>query len=449
METEKMFKMFLFLPLPELIKIPNLKQFIETGRSYERRSEKTFKDQKQQTKSILDACGDAVIVCNEDRAIEIFNPAAEKLTGFTAEEVLRQDVTDCIIPNGVVHNTGLIRELFSSDTDKKFNSEVTIQTKTKEQFTALMSVSHTSFYNRNCVTLFIRDISEMKQRQDALIHQQHRAEQLLLNILPKTVAEELNSQQSEGDGNKKNYLIAHHFDEVTILFADIVGFTSMSSSMKPEELVLMLNSVFTLWDHLCDSFGVEKIKTIGDCFMAVSGAPVPFPEHADVMMDFAISMLDSLEMFNSTVNNKLSIRIGMNTGSVVAGVIGWKKIAWDIWGDCVNVASRMEHTGFPGHIQISESTYEKLKGKYPFESRGKVNIAGKGEMPTWLLKPTPSDKPRVVHKGPTACKEGATSTEPSSISNNTPNATMPQSFSVLSMASTISRDVTVEELLGM
>jgi class 3 adenylate cyclase len=179
--------------------------------------------------------------------------------------------------------------------------------------------------------------------------------------------------------------IADGFADVTVLFADIVGFTEISSRTSPEELVELLNKIFSAFDRLSEQYGLEKIKTIGDNYMVAGGLPLPCTNHAESMAEMALEMQQEIMKFREC-DKPLNIRIGINTGSVVAGVIGTKKFIYDLWGDAVNTASRMESQGLPGKIQVSRSTYELLSDKYLLEKRGKINVKGKGAMTTYWLK---------------------------------------------------------------
>lgn len=206
---------------------------------------------------------------------------------------------------------------------------------------------------------------------------QEQSERLLLNILPESIAERLKQEQS---------IIADSFAEVTVLFADIVGFTQLAEQMSPTEVVALLNQIFSTFDQLADQHGLEKIKTIGDAYMVVAGLPQPRTDHAHAVADMAIKMQQALTLFNEQTGYNLKIRMGIHTGPVVAGVIGLKKFSYDLWGDTVNTASRMESHGIPGYIQLTEATYFRLKEQYLFEARGLIPIKGKGQMNTYLLK---------------------------------------------------------------
>lgn len=217
----------------------------------------------------------------------------------------------------------------------------------------------------------------VEMRTAELKAEKDKSEQLLLNILPEAIAKRL-KEDSEA--------IAENFDEVTILFADIVGFTPLSARLQPIQLVNLLNDIFSAFDALVEKYNLEKIKTIGDAYMVASGLPIPRPDHADAIADMALEMQAAVERFPTQHNEILQIRIGINTGVVIAGVIGKKKFIYDLWGDAVNIASRMESSGKPGSIQVTAATYERLKSRYVFIERGIITVKGKGEMKTYWLQ---------------------------------------------------------------
>jgi adenylate cyclase len=224
----------------------------------------------------------------------------------------------------------------------------------------------------------VSDITERKLAQENLKIQQEQSEKLLLNILPKPIAERLKAEEST---------IADSFSEVSVLFADIVGFTELSARMSPTELVKRLNVIFSHFDQLAEIYGVEKIKTIGDAYMVVGGLPTPRHDHAEAIAQMALGMQAKIAKLSAETGEKLAIRVGINSGPVVAGVIGVSKFTYDLWGDTVNVAARMEATGYAGSIQVTDVTYELLKDKYLFERRGVIPVKGKGNMMTyWLLE---------------------------------------------------------------
>jgi class 3 adenylate cyclase len=200
--------------------------------------------------------------------------------------------------------------------------------------------------------------------------------QLLLNILPEPIADRLRA----GEG-----LIADRHEDVSLLFADIVGFTSMSSTMDAAELVTLLNEVFRVFDGLVDASGLEKVKTIGDAYMIVGGMPIWQPDHLERMAAVALEIAHAVSHNEAASRLGVQFRIGMHTGPVVAGVIGTKKFIYDVWGDTVNVASRMEQTGVPGRIQVTGAVEHRLRDRFRLESRGEVEIKGKGSMETFFL----------------------------------------------------------------
>jgi class 3 adenylate cyclase len=221
---------------------------------------------------------------------------------------------------------------------------------------------------------WLRDQEQAHLRQ--LEVEQARSERLLHNILPASIVQKL----KEGSDR-----LAEAYADVTVLFADIVSFSQVSSATSPAALVHLLNQVFSTFDQLAERHGVEKIKTIGDAYMIVGGLPTPRPDHAEVVAEMALDMQAAITRFNNPQGRPLSLRIGINTGPVVAGVIGTQKFSYDLWGDTVNIASRMEAHGLGGAIQVAPETYRRLRDSYQFAERGKINVRGRGKMPTYLL----------------------------------------------------------------
>ena len=206
---------------------------------------------------------------------------------------------------------------------------------------------------------------------------QQKSESLLLNILPKEIAAILKNESRT---------IADQYDQASVLFADMVGFTPLSAKMHPVEMVELLNEVFSFFDSLLDKYGVEKIRTIGDSYMVASGVPRGRPDHAQTLVGMALEMRDYVSTHTFQNGHQLSFRIGVNSGSMVAGVIGRRKFVYDVWGDAVNVASRMESHGVGNAVQITRATYELIKDEFVCEPRGTVLVKGKGEMEVWLVK---------------------------------------------------------------
>ena len=205
--------------------------------------------------------------------------------------------------------------------------------------------------------------------------EQRRARALLLSILPEKIADEL---------TKAPRIIADHFDEVSVLFADVVGFTPLSATMTPVELVELLDDLFARFDELIEIAGLEKIKTIGDCYMVAAGIPVPRADHARALVTLALQM-QAVARDEEFCGRRLQLRIGLNSGSVVAGVIGRRKFSYDLWGDVVNIASRMESHGVPGEVQLTASTHALVERDFEFTARGAIEVRGKGPLPVWLV----------------------------------------------------------------
>jgi adenylate cyclase len=204
-----------------------------------------------------------------------------------------------------------------------------------------------------------------------------RSDGLLNNILPGPIAERLKLSPAT---------IADDFGETSILFADIVGFTKYTEKVSADKLIGLLNSIFTEFDDLSDKYDAEKIKTIGDAYMVVAGVPVNCADHAERLADMALDMQEVLARYNKATGQDFQIRVGIHSGPVIAGVIGKKKFAYDLWGDSVNTAARMESHGIPGEIQVTEATFGILSAKYQLEERGMIDIKGKGPMRTYLLR---------------------------------------------------------------
>jgi guanylate cyclase len=205
---------------------------------------------------------------------------------------------------------------------------------------------------------------------------QERSEALLLNILPAPIAERLKSRPG---------IIADSFSDVTILFADIVDFTSMVAELTPPQVISLLDDIFSAFDTLVERYGLEKIKTIGDAYMVVGGLPEPRGDHATATAEMALEMIEVVGTYRHRTGIPVHVRIGMNSGPVTAGVIGRRKFIYDIWGDAVNMASRMESSGLADVIQTTDATFALLKQEYDFEARSDVDVKGKGRVTTYLL----------------------------------------------------------------
>ncbi len=211
--------------------------------------------------------------------------------------------------------------------------------------------------------------------EDALSEERQRADRLLFNVLPASVAQRLKDAPEEA--------LADRFEEVTILFADLVGFTELSARVTPSEIVTLLNELFTVFDAICDEHGAEKIKTIGDGYMAACGAPVEREDHALVMARAAMAMRAAVQDYGG--DEQLGVRIGLNSGPVVGGIVGQSRVHYDLWGDAVNVAARMESHGEPGRIQLTRATWERIRHQIPCERRGEIEVKGRGTIEAFWI----------------------------------------------------------------
>jgi adenylate cyclase len=220
-------------------------------------------------------------------------------------------------------------------------------------------------------------LREIERAELAMEEEYNRSERLLANILPPSIATRLK--------NPATTIIADKYDDASVLFADIAGYTERASDSTPTDLVDFLNRLYTEFDRLTEKHGLEKVKTSGDCYMVVSGVPEPRPDHLEALACLALNMRSALAGMRDQVGQAVPIRIGIGVGPVVAGVVGTRRFFYDVWGDAVNVASRMESTGLEGRIQVPEEVYERLKDDFVFEERGEVDVKGKGIMRTAFL----------------------------------------------------------------
>jgi class 3 adenylate cyclase len=210
----------------------------------------------------------------------------------------------------------------------------------------------------------------------ALESERHKSESLLRNILPAPIAERLKRGETT---------IVDSLPEVTVLFADLVGFTEMSARTPSVEVVRLLDDIFSQFDALAEAQGLEKIKTIGDAYMVVGGLPTPRPDHAEAVAEIALNMVECIDRRSAGFPDPIRIRLGIDTGPVIAGIIGRSKFSYDLWGDTVNMASRMESLSIPGRIQVTEEFRRLLEGRYRFEFRGEMEVKGRGVVPAWFL----------------------------------------------------------------
>jgi class 3 adenylate cyclase len=246
---------------------------------------------------------------------------------------------------------------------------VTVEIEAGARIYALLPVDVPEF---GFINVYGTDVTAVKERERLA----QENERLLLNILPEPIADRL--RQGEP-------LIADRFDDVTLMFADIVEFTRLSASLSPQELVGILNEVFTVFDGLVDRYGLEKVKTIGDAYMVVGGMPERSDDHPERVTAMALDLADSVGRIGAATRLGITFRIGIHCGPVVAGVIGTRKFIYDVWGDTVNMASRMESLGVPGRVQVTHAMADRLRGSFEVEARGPIEVKGKGPMPTYFV----------------------------------------------------------------
>ena len=220
-------------------------------------------------------------------------------------------------------------------------------------------------------------LRELRRAQEAVEVEYERSEALLANILPASIAERLK--------DPAHNIIADKYDDASVLFADIANFTERASDIAPDKLIRFLDRLYSDFDALVDKHGLEKIKVSGDSYMVVSGVPQPRPDHVEALADLALDMVETVSGLRDSRGNPLPLRIGLANGPVVAGVVGSRRFFYDVWGDAVNVASRMESTDSVGRIQVPEDVYQRLKNDFVLQERGAVDVKGKGVMRTWYL----------------------------------------------------------------
>ncbi len=234
---------------------------------------------------------------------------------------------------------------------------------------------------RSSRTLFLRELQLDRERA--------RSDSLLLNILPRAIVDRLKARDDDARGGR----LAEGLEEVTVVFADMADFTSLAERTAPDELIAALDDLFTRFDAIADRYGLEKIKTVGDAYMAVAGAPEPRRDHARAAADMSLAILEAVQGMTWPTGDPIRVRVGMASGPAVAGVIGQRKFAYDLWGDTVNLASRLESSGEPGRILVSESVAERLDGRYAFGPPLVIDVKGKGPTPARFLLGRDGDRP--------------------------------------------------------
>jgi PAS domain S-box-containing protein len=354
------------------------RQLLEEVRE-RKRSESALRQAEEKYRSIVENAVEGIFQTSPEGRYLSANPALARLYKYDSPEDLSTSVTDVaqqiyVQPTRRAELTAYLQRFdevsdFESAVYCKDGSTIWVS----ENVRAVKDTQGNILYYEGSV----RDITDRKLAEEELRRQRQRSEQLLLNILPQPIAERLKKGQQK---------IADSFSETSVLFADIANFTDLSSHISPTELVELLNEIFSVFDHLAEDHGLEKIKTIGDAYMVVSGLPHPRKDHVEAIADMALEMQQAISGIRTYDDEPILLRIGINTGSVVAGVIGIRRFIYDLWGDTVNVASRMESHGEAGRIQVTHAVYERLKDNYEFDARGEISVKGKGEMMTyWLI----------------------------------------------------------------
>ncbi|MEC4815565.1 MAG: adenylate/guanylate cyclase domain-containing protein [Scytonema sp. PMC 1069.18] len=338
-------------------------------------AEKALLESEERYRDLFENANELIHSVTPYGHFEYVNRAWLQTLGYTAAEIQQINLFD------VIHSDfqAECRQLFYRVLSSEELEQVTIALISKDGQKIFVEGNLTcKFIGNKPVAIhgIFRNITQRIVAEKNLRYQQEQTERLVLNILPEAIVKRLKEEPGT---------IAEHYTDVTVLFADIVGFTKIASQMSAIQLVKILNQIFSVFDHLTEEYGLEKIKTIGDAYMVVGGLPVRSPEHTQAIADMALDMQTAIAQFNAENNQNFSIRIGIHTGSVVAGVIGIKKVTYDLWGDTVNIASRMESQGLAGKIQVTETTYERLQTEFVFEKRGEIEVKGKGVMTTYLL----------------------------------------------------------------
>ncbi|UNU24630.1 adenylate/guanylate cyclase domain-containing protein [Microcoleus vaginatus] len=369
-------------------------------------AEDSLRQSEIKYRELVENANSIILKLDTEGNITFFNEFAQNFFGYDEKEIIGKNAVGTIIPQIDTKGNDLaakLRDILENPEQYTRNEDESIRRSGERvwvswankplfeaagKFAGILAIGTDITDRRRAEMQLVKLNDELEFRVEertnalndtlkALRYQQEQSDRLLLNILPEEIANRL----KRGDST-----IADTFADVTVLFADIVGFTQLSSRVSPTQLVALLNDIFSTFDNLAERHGLEKIKTIGDAYMVVGGLPIPRPDHAEAIAEMALDMQQAIIDFSNTHSQAFSIRIGINSGPVVAGVIGIKKFIYDLWGDTVNTASRMESHGLPGCIQVTETTYQQLREKYSFENRGAIEVKGKGQMTTYLLK---------------------------------------------------------------
>ncbi|WP_194774521.1 adenylate/guanylate cyclase domain-containing protein [Pararhodonellum marinum] len=341
--------------------------------------ESLLQEQNKRFQVICSSKNDAIITSDESKKILFWNKGAEYMFGYSSDEAIGQPLT-LIIPGHLHqrHDKGMER-MNQGKKPRVLGKVLEMKAikKSGEEFPIELTLGSWDNNGKRYYSGIIRDITEKKKAELIILNEKRKSDELLLNILPKQIADEL---KRRGKARAKRY------DNVTILFTDFKDFTLMTASISPNKLVKELNEIFSHFDDIMEMFHLEKIKTIGDAYFAACGSPVKNKDHATQCIEAAKQMFRYLEDRNKKNQIQWDMRAGIHSGPVVAGIVGKKKYVYDLFGDTVNTASRMEYYGEVGKINVSETTYELIKGKYNCLPRGQINAKGKGDLTMYFVE---------------------------------------------------------------
>jgi PAS domain S-box-containing protein len=348
-----------------------------------KRAQRKLAESEARVRLLLNSTGEGIYGIDLDGNCTFANPACVRILGFdSADELLGRNMHELVHhtrPNGEPYPMVecQIYMAFREGRGVHIDNEVMFKRDGTRFPAEYWSYPMDQGGETVGSVLTFVDITERKRLERQLRAEHDRAERLLLNVLPAKVAEQLKSQPGKP--------IAEEFTQITALFADVVGFTPMSAHLTPVEAVELLNEMFTAFDRIAGRYDLERVKTMGDGYMIVAGAPTPREDDCDAIARMALDMVSWIDRREATDGIKLQVRVGINSGKAVGAVVGTTKFAYDMWGDTINVASRMESSGVPGRIQVARAAYDRLKANYEFEPRGFIDIKGRGELETWFL----------------------------------------------------------------
>ncbi|KAG2375198.1 hypothetical protein C9374_010202 [Naegleria lovaniensis] len=388
-ENHQLRRMFNFIPYDVLEQFDEIRSYI-LYYSLTDLKKKAKGEKFSKTKAILDAAVDGAIVLNSRTGfIDIINPSALNMLGYKHEELLGTSLLLLFSETSADKIRSVIGNMASATRSYGESFELEAKRKNGTTFPAQVSMSVSSFEKSNLISVFIKDVTSEKKHNMLIEEEKKKSDALLLNILPEQVAARLKAGET---------YISEKVDDTTCLFSDMVNFTKMSSGMTAIDLIQLLNTLINGFDQGINKYGLEKIKTIGDAYFAVGGLHNQQSDHPEKVLRFAMDMYSVIHDYNVEKKSTLNIRVGMHTGSVIAGCIGTLKFAYDLWGETVTLASKMESTGIPGRIQVTRQTYERVYDLFEFDERKGVEVKGKGTLTTYMLKahhhvsPIPSEE---------------------------------------------------------